>query len=122
VVTGIFIPIAWLNAPMKRANTKNRMKPTKIPRITAATILSASGLGSFSAIKSLSDLGIYSNWHYLNNGHEKGMKRKRFLIPFLISVYSENNPISAHCNKILIIIRVVSISPTSRDSKSLLKS
>jgi hypothetical protein len=81
VETGIFIPIAWLNAPMKRANTKNRMKPTKIPRITAATILSTSGFGGVSAIKTLSHLGIYSNWHCSNNvivsSHEKAINNKR---------------------------------------------
>jgi hypothetical protein len=124
VVTGIFIPIAWLNAPMKRANIKNRMTPTKSPRITAATILSASGVGSFSAIKSLSHHVIYSNWHYLNNtsfSGEKVISLIRCLLPIFFKTLSiqPNLPISENCNKILIITTGVSISPTLKTPKSL---
>jgi hypothetical protein len=52
--------------------------------------------------------------------HEKVMRKKRYLT-FSLSTH-QHISISANCDKILIIIMAVSISPTSRDSKSLLKS
>jgi hypothetical protein len=59
VETGIFIPMVMLNAPIISANPKKMKNPTKIPRITAATILSAAGLGAVSGIKSHYSCLIY---------------------------------------------------------------
>jgi len=50
VETPMAISVALLTIPRPRAMMKNKKKPTKMPRITAATILRSEGLVAVSAI------------------------------------------------------------------------
>ena len=52
-LTGIFVPMDSLNTPITSVIPKKMNNPTKAPRITAAAILRALGLGGFSGIESL---------------------------------------------------------------------